>query len=111
MSINESGPPKIEESVYYSANILRVAAGTNCPQGGDAGHGGKTIFRLTDEGATHMVVRVNGEEYPADVHSVAIEVGGDTECATFIEALEFALPVLKRQNRAAGSLIATEEQP
>ena len=92
MSINESRPPKIEENVYYSANILRVAAGTNCPQGGEAGHGGKTIFRLSDEGATCMFVWINGEAYPADVHSVAIELGGDTECATFIEALKFALP-------------------
>ena len=36
----------IKSKVITSANILQVSAGTNCPQGGDAGHGGRTYFKI-----------------------------------------------------------------
>jgi hypothetical protein len=48
--------PKINiaEKVISGANILRVQTGTNCPQGGDSGHGGRTILRLRDAAGTAM---------------------------------------------------------
>ena len=35
-----------------SANILEVEAGTTGFMGGDTGHGGRTYFRIQDEGST-----------------------------------------------------------
>jgi hypothetical protein len=43
-----------------SANILSVETGTNTPCGGDAGHGGITIFKLKDEGATGWSLTFDG---------------------------------------------------
>ena len=45
-----------------SANILYVEAGTNCPQGGDGGHGGMTYFMLEDDAGQGLDVKVNGAE-------------------------------------------------
>jgi hypothetical protein len=46
-----------------------------------------------------MRVGLNGGR-PTEVQSVEIYFGGDSEYETFIEALEFALFVLKTQNSA-----------
>jgi hypothetical protein len=80
------------------ANRLSVTVGTNCPQGGDSGHGGRTVFRLQDLGATDLRVRVDS----GDLHSassVEIVLRGDSECETFIRALEYALSVLRAQHQ------------
>jgi hypothetical protein len=79
-----------------SANILSIEVGTNTPCGGDAGHGGKTIFKLRDLGATAWTLRCDGYEkdQPAQFE---LELLGDTEAETFIESLEFAISVLKAQ--------------
>ena len=37
---------ELVEYTATSANILTVRVGTNCPQGGDSGHGGKTVLSL-----------------------------------------------------------------
>ena len=78
------------------ANFLRVEAGTNCPQGGDYGHGGRTHLKLSDEGSTAMEVSVNGEPLRF-VESIEIVLGGDSEGWMFVEALEFALNVIRAQ--------------
>lgn len=39
-----------------SANILEVEAGTTGYMGGDTGHGGRTYFRIKDEGGTDIGV-------------------------------------------------------
>ncbi len=76
--------------------MLTIQAGTNCPQGGDSGHGGRTVFRIIDDGATALSVRIDrGQEQ--DARGVELMLGGDTEAATFIEALEFAARVLRGQ--------------
>lgn len=77
-----------------SANILDVVAGTNCPQGGDSGHGGRTVFRLINQGGTDIRIKVDGKGIMIN-DSVEIVLGGDCECNTFIEALEFAINVYK----------------
>ncbi|WP_426332675.1 hypothetical protein ACN9MH_15290 [Paenibacillus silvae] len=84
-----------------SFNILEVAVGTNAPQGGDSGHGGRTVFRLEDQASTAWSLYVSPEygdkivvEQPK---SIEIVLGGDSEAHTFIEALEFAAQELRRQ--------------
>lgn len=72
---------------------MQVQVYTNCPRGGDAGHGGRTTFVLSDRGGTDLAVdgssRVGGE--------VRVELGGDGECRAFIECLRFAAAELQRQ--------------
>lgn len=76
--------------------IVAVRAGTNCPAGGDSGYGGRTVFGITNEGATDLRAGINGGE-PVAVNSVEIVLGGDNECEVFIKGLEHALEVLKAQ--------------
>lgn len=96
------------KKVITSANILEVEVGTNCPQGGDAGHGGRTYLKLSDGGGTAWGIRVNyGRTYvfnggpdPGQVlecrpDSVTLVLGGDTECETLIQALRFAADTLE----------------
>lgn len=77
---------------------IEVEAGTNCPKGGDTGHGGRTFITLRDICCTDMRVSVHDsygrllEEGDAD--EVTISFGGDEECRNLIEALEFALKAL-----------------
>jgi len=88
--------PNIYSQTFESANILDVEVGTNCPQGGDTGHGGCTVFRLVNQASTDLSVGVNGNA-PQSVESVEIVLGGDTECETFLEALKFAVKILNAQ--------------
>ena len=86
---------------FTSMTVLTVAAGTNTPQGGDAGHGGVTIFELTDEAGTDWQLTV--EEHSgnktliSNIKKVRLEFYGDSEADTFIAALKFALEVYKLQ--------------
>ena len=91
-----------------SANITTVEVGTNCPQGGDSGHGGRTLFRIQDEAATDLRVRCDdGPE--TDANSIAIILGGDCECEAFIELLERGLAALKAQHAANQATKNTRE--
>jgi hypothetical protein len=80
------------------ANSITVTAGTNCPQGGDTGHGGRTVIKIKDNGSTDIRVRINGEE-PKSVESIEIFLGGDAEYRTFEEGFEFIVETLKNQHR------------
>jgi hypothetical protein len=82
---------------FSSIHFLRIEVGTNCPRGGDSGHGGRTLLKFTDLGSTDMRAAVNGRPI-AIANCVEIVFGGDAECATLIQSLEFAVNVLKRQN-------------
>lgn len=75
---------------FENFNILKVDVGTNCPCGGDTGHGGRTLLRFTNEGSTDMWVRIDG--------------GAQAEA----QSLEFALDVLKTYI-AANTLSGYEE--
>jgi len=83
-----------------SANILEVEFGTNCPRGGDAGHGGVTIFRLKNFAGTDCEIRyggkIIGELSGGDLELVLY---GDTECETFMKALRFAIQVYGKERR------------
>lgn len=95
------GNTLIESAEFSSCNVLRVEIGTNCPRGGDTGHGGKTIFRLVNEASTDMRVVVNGEDHgPEDCgvgNVIEIILGGDSEAETFLDCLRFAATALERQ--------------
>jgi hypothetical protein len=78
--------------------VLGVTVGTSCPQGGDSGHGGRTLLRLRDLGGTDLRARVEQDDQGRAC--VELILGGDSECATFVQALEFALSVLRAQMRA-----------
>jgi hypothetical protein len=81
---------RIYETTIQSANILRVAAGTTGLCGGDSGHGGRTRIELEDAGGTDMEFRVTD-------NGLVIELGGDSELSTVIEALEWAAKTLRKQ--------------
>jgi hypothetical protein len=56
-----------------------MTVGTNCPRGGDAGHGGRTVIILDSaNGSTEMhCTQHHG--------TVELVFRGDTECETLIE--------------------------
>lgn len=75
-----------------SCNILRVEVETNCPRGGDTGHGGRTQVSFIDEGGTAM-----DESHIHGDGTICLVFTGDTECETLIECLRFAANELERQ--------------
>ncbi len=101
---------KIKTKTISSANILKVSAGTNCPQGGDAGHGGRTYLKLKNEAGTSLEIKVNGQEFDlANDGEFEIILAGDTECETFIKALKFTVATLESQVNGEEEEITTEE--
>jgi hypothetical protein len=79
-------------------NILEVEVSTNCPQGGDGGHGGKTELRFKDLAGTCMdlkVDRVSAVEEMSGIREVSLIFGGDSEAETLAQALEFAAKTLR----------------
>lgn len=79
------------------ACILEVEAGTNCPAGGDWGHGGRTYFKLKNSGGVGWVLKVRdrkGEYYFEDPIEIELLLGGDMEHDAFVIALDFAKKVL-----------------
>ena len=81
----------IHSKLIANHNVLSVTVGTNCPQGGDTGHGGRTLFRLKNEGSTDIRIMVDGKDLPS-ARSIEIILGGDAEAKTFTEA-EFAAKI------------------
>ena len=79
-----------------SCNVIEVEAGTNGFKGGDAGHGSRTYIRIQDLAGT--AINVTRMLTDGCVAGVELELAGDCELGTMIEALEFALHVLKDQS-------------
>ena len=78
-----------------SANILQVEAGTTGYKGGDTGHGGRTYFRIEDEGCTDIQVQPIMDRYGCNGFEVTL--GGDCELETMIRALKFITQVLEEE--------------
>lgn len=81
-----------------SANAIEVEVGTNgFKGGGNAEHGCRTYFRITDLGNTDMFVKTalgrNG-----NTGEVEFILGGDCELETIIRALKFAVRVLEEES-------------
>ena len=94
-------PVPTARNTFTSCNILSVEVGTTGYMGGDSGYGGRTYLRITDEGSTDLRCRVkadDGEDYEAlRANRIEIMLGGDTELATFTQALRFAADVLEKK--------------
>ena len=89
---------KTVKTEMVNCNILEVETGTNGYHGGDTGHGGRALVRLSDAASTDMRCLISGEIagysqtyeiYFSHVDSVEIVVGGDAEIETLIDSLEF----------------------
>ena len=78
-----------EHTVHQCCNV-KVEVETNVPQGGDSGHGGRTIVRLIDDGGTDMS-GFGGEG------RVEIRAGGDDEADVLAQAFRWAADELDRQ--------------
>ena len=52
---------KTLKTEMVNANILEVETGTNGYHGGDSGHGGRAILRLSDLASTDMRCFISGE--------------------------------------------------
>ena len=98
-SAREVNGVKIETWIaeLVNANIIEIEVGTTGFCGGDTGHGGRTYLRIKDLASTDIRASVIEDKY-SDMEEVSLELGGDTELYTFIEALEFALKVLKEKS-------------
>jgi hypothetical protein len=94
---------------YCSFNIMTVRVGTNCPRGGDSGHGGRTIIEFEDLSSTDMSVTLNGEEQSLMGNKIRLVFGGDCECDGLIECLEFAAKALKAQSKVNAGTHELEE--
>lgn len=79
-----------------SANILQAEAGTTGYKGGDTGHGGRTYFRISDEGGTDIHVLPLMDKFGCN--GVEVILGGDCELETMIRALKFITKVLEEES-------------
>lgn len=77
----------------YDCNVLSVEAGTTGYCGGDSGYGGRTYFRIKDEGGTDMHVVTHTDRFGCSEFEVLL--GGDCELDTMIKALKFITKVLE----------------
>lgn len=59
------------------ANMLEVEAGTNGFKGGNAEHGSRTYFRITDIGNTDMFVKTSRRPFSNNTESAEFILGGD----------------------------------
>jgi transcriptional regulator with XRE-family HTH domain len=99
---------ELKEKEIVNANILTIKVGTNCPQGGDTGHGGKTFIVLEDSACTDMRLQIDDEDEYYEPEKIKIMFGGDTECITIIEALKFAVKELEKQFRSNSQALKEE---
>ena len=80
-----------------SCNLLEVEAGTTGFMGGDTGHGGRTYFRIKDEGCTDMEINVMRDRF-GNTEGLEVVLGGDCELETMIRALKFITKVLEEES-------------
>ena len=86
---------EIAEKEIPNCNILNVKVGTTGYCGGDSGHGGRSFIEITDESSTDWKANLQYDVF-GDVHSIRIDLAGDSELETIIEALRFAADNLER---------------
>lgn len=86
---------EIAEKEIHNCNILKVRVGTTGYCGGDSGHGGRSFIEITDETSTCWEANLQYDP-GGDVQSIRIDLFGDSELETIIEALRFAADNLER---------------
>lgn len=77
----------VRTKTISGANQLRVSVGTT---GFEDGDGSQAVFEISDQGGTNMNATARDGVY-------RLELQGDSELRTLIEALEFALETLRDQ--------------
>ena len=107
--INGNDLIQIEDDFWYGGTIY---VGTTCPQGGDTGHGGRTLIRFEDPGSMDIKVYQNKysyiEEHEVDKDSETnetehifggfdIALGGDWECRGIINLFRKIADALETQ--------------
>jgi hypothetical protein len=97
---------RLNRLALQSFGELDVTVGTNCPQGGDAGHGGRTVFRLDYDDCLWSKVRVctdkpcpygTWSDWIEPAQGIEIVFMGDAEADVFLTALEYAAAMLRAQ--------------
>ena len=77
-----------------TACITECLVFTNCPKGGDGGHGGVTVVEFRDHGSTDMEVSLDEKEGDhmemGPVSSLRITLRGDWEAENMCRLLRFA---------------------
>ena len=81
-----------------SSNAIEVEVGTNGFKGGNAEHGSRTYFRITDIGNTDMFVKTSRRPFSNNTESAEFILGGDCELETIIRALKFVVKVLEEES-------------
>lgn len=80
------------KKTFLNANTLVAEVATTGPMSGDAGYGGKTYLKLTDDAGTGWWIEFTDEDGKVgSIHmpkSIMITVQGDAELATFSDSLE-----------------------
>lgn len=92
----------VESATFESANLIGVCAYTNGFQGGDAGHGCVTYIRFEDFGST-CIRYINLIRSYGEITGFEIELGGDCELETTIQAFEWVARSLRRQAEEANN--------
>lgn len=92
----------MDSTTFEDACILTVEADTNCPQGGDSGHGGVTRISLINDGCNPLDVTLSYDREErrvalGEADRVDIEVRGDREAEVLADALAWASVSLRRQ--------------
>lgn len=87
---------EIAEKEIHNCNILKVRVGTTGYCGGDGGHGGRSFIEITDYSSTAWDATTIHRDPFGDVRSIRIDLAGDSELETIIEALRFAADNLER---------------
>lgn len=90
---------EIMKTHIHSCNELLVEAGTTGHMGGDSGHGGRTYFKIQNDGATDIKVGFTDNPKCFSTDGFYVELGGDCELDTMIAALSYIIKVLVCQSK------------
>lgn len=95
--VEEDLKTQLRSKEFWSCNAFKVTVGTNTPCGGDAGHGGKTLFKLPNLAGTIWYISVDEKEVVELPGELTIVLEGDSEAETFADSLIFAGRTLKKK--------------
>lgn len=95
----EESHMKTSGASVVNFNILGISVSTNGFQGGDSGHGSKTVINISDEAGSDIKCTTLN----AAGSSFRIELGGDSELQTIIESFEFAAKTLRKLSGYTGN--------
>ena len=96
--VNRVAVDTFKRQVASGENILEVEAGTNGYKGDNFGHASRTYIRLQNIMDTDMRVKET-HDGDGNVDGFVLEMAGDSELTTIINALKFVVKVLDEQRR------------